>query len=170
MIEIGVDIGGTFTDVVCRASGTSGERTKVPTTRRTRAARCSPRSAADWPRSGASAAAITRFAHGTTVATNAVLERRGPDRPDHDRGFRDVLEDRPADAPPDVRRGAAARDAGVPRARRHAQGGVGARRRPTARCWCRSTRPRRSGRGELAARGVEAIAVCFLFSFLNPGA
>ncbi|MFC7587719.1 hydantoinase/oxoprolinase N-terminal domain-containing protein [Nonomuraea antimicrobica] len=72
---IGVDVGGTFTDVVLR--GTSGE---------TCAAKCP--STPDDPIAGILAgvtralgdrdpAQVTRVVHATTLATNAVLERRG---------------------------------------------------------------------------------------------
>ena len=74
---IGVDIGGTFTDVVCLDPAGHMRLLKLPTT---------PRN----PSAGAIEAvgfmrhqwhippdAIARFVHGTTIATNAVLERKG---------------------------------------------------------------------------------------------
>lgn len=89
----GIDIGGTFTDVVCRKQDGSLRFAKLPTTRDdpSRAVLAALGIAvSDW---GISPAAITRFTHGTTVATNAVLERKGA------RiglittaGFKDVLE------------------------------------------------------------------------------
>jgi len=93
MIEIGVDVGGTFTDVVCRAAGRPTMAMKVPTTRKdpSRAIIAAIRQMAEkWD---VPAARITRFVHGTTVATNAVLERRGPKIGVlTTRGFKDVLE------------------------------------------------------------------------------
>src|SRR6516162_9985912 len=92
-VSIGVDIGGTFTDVVVQSPGAPTRIMKLPSTRQdpSRAVlQALERIAADWqlpPRQ------VVRFVHGTTVATNAVLERKGA------RvgiittaGFRDVLE------------------------------------------------------------------------------
>ena len=124
--EIGVDIGGTFTDVVCR-DGNGDD-----------AARQDPDDAAQSERrregcDGLHAAAngasspdeIVRFVHGTTVATNAVIEREGrEDRPAHDRGLQGRARDRPPDAAQGLRPRAQARDAGVPGAGRVAQGGA----------------------------------------------
>src|ERR1700676_2909157 len=75
--EIGVDIGGTFTDVVCRLEDGSVRIAKIPTSGGdpSRAVLTALRMARDeW---GLAPADITRFVHGTTVATNAVLERKG---------------------------------------------------------------------------------------------
>ncbi|HKU57605.1 MAG TPA: hydantoinase/oxoprolinase family protein, partial [Gaiellaceae bacterium] len=71
MAILGVDVGGTFTDAVLVEEG--GIRTaKVPT-----AARQEESVLAATRAVGADAIALERFAHGTTVATNALLERRG---------------------------------------------------------------------------------------------
>lgn len=75
--EIGVDIGGTFTDVVCRLDDGTVRIAKIPTTSDdpSRAVLAALDMAQrDW---GLAPADITRFVHGTTVATNAVLERKG---------------------------------------------------------------------------------------------
>ncbi|MGE4047774.1 MAG: hydantoinase/oxoprolinase family protein [Acetobacteraceae bacterium] len=91
--EIGIDIGGTFTDVVCRLDDGSTRITKIPTTRGdpSRAVLAALEMAArDW---GVDPSGIGRFAHGTTVATNAVLERKGARIGlITTEGFRDVLE------------------------------------------------------------------------------
>lgn len=91
--EIGVDIGGTFTDIVCRERGGALHVLKVPTTRGDPSQAVIKSIAELAERWGVAADRIERFAHGTTVATNAVLERKGA------RigllttaGFRDVLE------------------------------------------------------------------------------
>jgi N-methylhydantoinase A len=66
---LGVDVGGTFTDAVLLDD--RGIRTvKVPTAVRQEE---SVLAAAD----ALGVEGVTRFAHGTTVATNALLERRG---------------------------------------------------------------------------------------------
>src|SRR4051794_10122592 len=66
---LGVDVGGTFTDAVL-VDGTDVRTAKVPT-----AARQEESVLAAVRAVGASD--VLRFAHGTTVATNALLERRG---------------------------------------------------------------------------------------------
>jgi N-methylhydantoinase A len=87
---VGVDVGGTFTDVVVTdpASGRL-HVAKVPSTPADQAAGV----LAGLERAGADPAAIGRFVHGTTVATNAVLERRGARTVlVVTEGFRDLLE------------------------------------------------------------------------------
>jgi N-methylhydantoinase A len=92
-LAIGVDIGGTFTDVVVHAPGAPARILKIPTTRAdpSRAVLTAlARMQAEW---GLEPGEVARFVHGTTVATNAVLERKGA-RVGliTTRGFRDVLE------------------------------------------------------------------------------
>ena len=91
--EIGIDIGGTFTDIVCRGADGSVRIAKVPTTRGdpSRAVLTALQTAqTEW---GVSPLDIARFTHGTTVATNAVLERKGARIGlITTEGFKDVLE------------------------------------------------------------------------------
>jgi len=68
---LGVDVGGTFTDAVLVEDGLV-RTAKVPT-----AARQEESVLAAARAVGALEAQVERFAHGTTVATNALLERRG---------------------------------------------------------------------------------------------
>jgi N-methylhydantoinase A len=68
---LGVDVGGTFTDAVLVADGQI-RMAKVPT-----AARQEESVLAAAREVGAGDVSLERFAHGTTVATNALLERRG---------------------------------------------------------------------------------------------
>ena len=159
--RVGVDVGGTFTDVV--ALGEGGIRTaKVPSTPRDQ----SEGVVRALKAVGSDAQGTTSLAHGTTVATNALLERTGARIAlVTTEGFRDVLEigrqNRPSlydltlDRPPPL----------VPR---------------ELRCTVRE----RTGReGELeplddaglqatVARlqdfGVEGVAVCLLWSFAHP--
>src|SRR5919201_1614300 len=104
--RLGVDVGGTFTDLVALVDGRL-VTAKVPST---------PRDQAEGVMASVAAAeldadALGAFAHGMTVATNALLERRGARTAlVTTEGFRDVLEiarqDRPklydltADRPP----------------------------------------------------------------------
>ncbi len=70
MAILGVDVGGTFTDAVLVEEGRI-RTAKVPTAAR------QEESVLDAARAVGAGAGLTRFAHGTTVATNALLERRG---------------------------------------------------------------------------------------------
>ena len=92
-LHIGVDIGGTFTDVVVRRPGCPSRIMKIPTTRSDPSIavlEALTRMQAEW---GLTPHEVARFVHGTTVATNAVLERKGaPVGLITTEGFRDVLE------------------------------------------------------------------------------
>jgi len=70
---LGVDVGGTFTDAVLLVAGTL-HTAKVPTRPEQEE---SVVGAARLVLEAAGANAVERFAHGTTVATNALLERKG---------------------------------------------------------------------------------------------
>jgi len=67
---LGVDVGGTFTDAVLVEDGRI-RTAKVPTAAR------QEESVLAAARAVGAGDELTRFAHGTTVATNALLERRG---------------------------------------------------------------------------------------------
>jgi N-methylhydantoinase A len=169
MLSVAVDIGGTFTDVVCRDAEGRLRYFKVPTTRKDESQavlQSIEQIRKEW---NVPASEIVRFAHGTTVATNAVLERRGASMGlITTAGFRDVLEigrqsrqqmydliltpETPGFLAPGARRLEVAE-------RIDAQGNVlvpldeeGVRQAARA----------------LVDQGVEAIAICFLFSFVNP--
>lgn len=88
--RIGIDVGGTFTDIVlCDGRDGTLALHKVPTTPHDIALGL----LAALRKSGAPAAEIAEIAHGTTVATNAVLERKGARTGLlTTAGFRDVLE------------------------------------------------------------------------------
>jgi len=88
--HIGIDVGGTFTDlVVCDRADSALTLHKVPTTPHDIASGIS----AALRKSGAPAAEIAEIAHGTTAATNALLERKGARTGlVTTAGFRDLLE------------------------------------------------------------------------------
>jgi N-methylhydantoinase A len=67
---LGVDVGGTFTDAVLLTDEDELRTAKIPTSRRQEE---SVLEAAE----AVGAAGVERFTHGTTVATNALLERKG---------------------------------------------------------------------------------------------
>ncbi|WP_300050850.1 hydantoinase/oxoprolinase family protein [Sulfitobacter sp.] len=91
-IRLGVDIGGTFTDVVLEKGGESFS-TKVLT------AYAAPENAIIdgmhqvCIKAGVTPADLTQIIHGTTLATNALIERRGAKTAlITTQGFRDVIE------------------------------------------------------------------------------
>jgi N-methylhydantoinase A len=91
--EIGVDIGGTFTDIVCYRRGEPLHLMKISSTRSDPGVGVLNALAAIRERWGIEPQHISRFVHGTTVATNAVLERKGaPVGLITTAGFKDVLE------------------------------------------------------------------------------
>ena len=91
--EVGVDTGGTFTDLVCRLSDGRLVTLKLPSTPHDPAEAVLHAVACLGAQHGVAPAAIRRFAHGTTVPTNAVLERKGAKVGlIATKGFRDVLE------------------------------------------------------------------------------
>src|ERR671927_1241914 len=69
MTVLGVDVGGTFTDAVLLADGEL-RTAKVPTSARQEESVVAAARAVG-------ADTVERFTHGTTVATNALLERKG---------------------------------------------------------------------------------------------
>ena len=90
--RLGVDIGGTFTDVVLDVAG-ARHSTKVLTTY------SAPEDAIVeglhrvCAKAGIAPSALTQIIHGTTLATNALIERRGAKTAlITTQGFRDVIE------------------------------------------------------------------------------
>ncbi len=165
---VGVDVGGTFTDfyAIDRESGRIAVH-KTPSTPANPADAILTGLAALAADHGVASAGITRLAHGTTVATNALIQRRGaPVALITTEGFRDLLEigrqirpkmfDLKADAPPPL----------VPRKHRFE-----VRERMTVHGTPRVALTDAAIDAvidEVAASGTEAVAVCLLFGFLNP--
>jgi N-methylhydantoinase A len=159
--RLGVDVGGTFTDLVALVEG--GLITaKVPTTPRNQAQGVVAALDIVQP----DVEAVASFAHGSTVATNALLERRGARTAlVTTEGFRDVIEigrqNRPAlydltrDRPPPL----------VPRELRFT-----VRERMSPEGVLVPLDEDSVGAAVAACReaGVEAVAVCLLFGFLHP--
>src|SRR5919109_3800788 len=69
MAILGVDVGGTFTDAVLLDAGRISTRKVLTAIRQEESVLAAARAAR--------AADVERFAHGTTVATNALLARKG---------------------------------------------------------------------------------------------
>ena len=152
---VGVDVGGTFTDLVLVDEATGDVRVaKVPTTLANQATGVQAALAG----AAAGAAESKVIVHGTTTATNALLERKGARAGlITTRGFRDVLELGRRTRPTPVRAQGAASRPWIPRdlrprgrraRRRRGAGGRALSRR--IRCATRSRRlsgpgaPRRS--------------------------
>ncbi len=169
MVAIAIDIGGTFTDVVAW-DGVRLHATKLPSSRREPIAVVQRGIRAALELARAQPADVSRFVHGTTVATNAVLARTGA------RvgilataGFEDVIEIgrqkrsrmydlmMPAETPVFLAPGR--RRAGIP-GRIAADGSIIEPLDETAVV--------DAVRRLIEREHVEAIAVAYLFSFVNP--
>ena len=163
----GVDIGGTFTDIVLL--GDRGERytKKVSSTVDDYARAITEGLSQLLAEIDGEARGIAELLHGTTVASNAILEHKGAKTGlITTKGFRDVLEIRNLRMPRLYDMSWTKPPPLVPRRLRvevdervNAQGGI--------------DRPLDEASVERAVRflieeGVEAIAVCLLHSYLNP--
>jgi N-methylhydantoinase A len=90
-VRVGIDIGGTFTDVVAQTEN-GFVSAKVPSTYPDPAPAVAAALETILNRTGTTAAGISALAHGTTVATNAAIERTfATVGLLTTRGFRDVL-------------------------------------------------------------------------------
>jgi N-methylhydantoinase A len=168
-VQIGVDIGGTFTDIVALDPAGRLTFTKVPSTPKDLLDGIGAAVTKVLAMADARPGEVERFIHGTTVATNAVLEQKGAVTAVlTTEGFEDVLElgrmkrSRMYDLAMDPETPTFL----APRRRR-----VGVRERLDAKG--RVLVPLneadvRDAVQRLRAQGVSAIAVCYLFSFVNP--
>lgn len=76
--SVGIDIGGTFTDIIiCPDNGNAATTAKVPTSAQSPADGLASGLAAALDDAGCTAARLTSLVHGTTVATNALLQHTG---------------------------------------------------------------------------------------------
>ena len=156
-----MDVGGTFTDLVAVVDG-DVRTAKVPSTPRDQALGVLEA----FGSTDVDELEVAAFSHGTTVATNALLERGGARTAlVTTEGFRDVLEigrqNRPSlydlakDRPPPL----------VPRELRFT---VRERMGPAGVLIPLDEASVRAAASELRAAKVEAVAVCLLFAFLHP--
>jgi N-methylhydantoinase A len=91
--RVGVDIGGTFTDIVLLAENGTLFSKKLLSTPHDYSEAIEQGVLALLAETGVTASQIVEFFHGTTVATNAIIERRGvPVALVTTEGFRDILE------------------------------------------------------------------------------
>ena len=153
MAILGVDVGGTFTDAVLLEDGEL-RTAKVPTAARQEE---SVLTAAE----AVGAAEVERFTHGTTVATNALLERKGARIAFvATAGFEHLLHLRRQNRAHLYRLCAAHPEPLVPLERCH---GVRERIGPDG-----VLEPLELDSLPELAEDVEAVAVCLLFSFRDP--
>ena len=169
MTSIGVDIGGTFTDVVAIDAAGGLRIAKLPSTRSDPSAAVRTVLESLLPQWNIAPADVACFAHGTTVATNAVLERRGARLGlITSAGFEDVLEIGRQNRRQIYQLLLKPETPGflAPRARR--RGVVESIDADGTVLTPLDTASLEQAVDALVADGVEAIAVCFLFSFVNP--
>ncbi|MCI5097383.1 MAG: hydantoinase/oxoprolinase family protein [Rhodobacteraceae bacterium] len=168
MLRLAIDIGGTFTDtVLVQGEDTVLASTKTLTTHTNPADGAMQGAARVMAQTGRTLAELTGFIHGTTLATNALIERRGAIVATvTTEGFRDILE--------------------IAYERRYSQYDINLEKPdllvPRERCL--TVRERMSAEGEVLigledsaaealirdidASGAEAVAICLLHSYANP--
>src|SRR6266704_2052583 len=168
-VQIGVDIGGTFTDIVALDGEGRLALAKVPSTPKDLLDGIGAAVGKVLALAGAPPGDVECFIHGTTVATNAVLDQKGAVTAVlTTEGFEDVLE---------MGRQKRSRmydlemDPETPSFLAPGRRRVGIRERLDARG--ATLVPLDEGQVRAAvqtlrAQGVQAIAVCYLFSFVNP--
>ena len=168
-MQIGLDIGGTFTDIVALDHDGRLALTKVPSTPKDLLDGIGVAVGSILAIAGAKPGDVERFIHGTTVATNAILEQKGAVTAVlTTKGFEDVLE---LGRMKRSRMYDLAMDPETPRFLAPRRRRVGIRERLDAKgrvlVPLNDDEVRESVQA-LRAQGVSAIAVCYLFSFVNP--
>ncbi len=164
-VRLGVDIGGTFTDVVLETSAASFS-TKVLTTY------AAPENAIIdgmhqvCDKAGIAPGEISQIIHGTTLATNALIERRGAKTAlITTDGFRDVIEMRTESRFEQYDLNLELPEPLLPRQMRHTVPGridaTGAELVPLSRAAVEAVVDR------IAAAGYESVAVGLIHSYLN---
>jgi N-methylhydantoinase A len=164
-VLLGVDVGGTFTDAVL-FDGERVHTAKLPTTPEDQSRAVLDSVAEVLRRAGASAADVESFAHGMTVGTNALLEERGARTAlVATRGFADVIEIGRQDRP-ELYRLCTPKPTPLipPELRFEAEERVG----PEG-----AIEPLAAGEPERLAAllrdaEAEAVAICLLFSYVDP--
>src|ERR671924_1284279 len=165
--RVGVDVGGTFTDIVCVSPDGRLYTKKVPPTPADYSQAIQAGLQALLADIGMDGARVGELIHGATVASNAILEHKGAVTGlITTKGFRDVLEIRRLRMP-------RLYDIGwtkpPPLVERHLRKVVDERVNAAGEIE-RPLEPREAERAidELLAEKVEAIAVCLLHAYANP--
>ena len=165
--RVGVDIGGTFTDIVLLGSDGTLHTKKISSSVDDYARAIVEGLSELFVETGLAGAAIEEIRHGTTVASNAILEHKGA-RVGliTTQGFRDVLEIRTLRMP---RLYDLAWEKPAPLVERYLRQVVDERVDARGRIE-RALDPRDGERAveALLAEKVEAVAICLLNSFANP--
>jgi N-methylhydantoinase A len=165
--RVGVDIGGTFTDIVVLGSDGAIHAKKVSSSVENYASALVDGLSQTLREAGLTGAQVEEIRHGTTVASNAILEHKGA-RVGliTTKGFRDVLEIRTLRAP---RLYDLAWQKPPPLIERYLRKVVDERIDHAGNVE-RPLDPAEAERAvdALIAEGVEAIAVCLINSFANP--
>jgi N-methylhydantoinase A len=164
--RVGVDIGGTFTDIVFLAADGRIHTRKVSSTVDDYARAIADGIGAVFAETGLSADRVAEVLHGTTVASNAILQRSGARTGlITTRGFRDVLELRTLRMP---RLYDIAWEKPLPLVERYLRVDI------DERIDTHGNVERAPGREDVAravdyllAENVEALAVCLINSFAN---
>ena len=170
MYRIGIDVGGTFTDVTLLNSETGQYFTyKLSSTPQDQSVAISNGAKETLELYGVLPEKIEYFGHGTTVATNMIIERKGAKTAlITTRGFRDLLEIGRQTRPSLYN---IMEDKPEPLIKRSLRTEIDERIMADGTV-LRKADPKKVR--ELLRRlkdsdeGVESLAVCFLFSFLNP--
>ncbi len=172
-VLLGIDVGGTFTDAVL-VSGGILYRAKIPTTP-DQSEGVLAAAKMVLAKAGLSADKVTGFSHGMTTATNALLERKGALTASvATEGFRDIIEigrqnrprlydlcpQRPEPLVPRTLRSTV-------RERVAPEGVIESLTDAEIERVVAELRDFRED-DDPDGRGVEAVAVCLLFSFLDP--
>ncbi len=162
---LGVDVGGTFTDAVL-FDGEAVHTAKLPTTPADQSVGVIAAVEEVLRHAGATAAAVESFAHGMTVGTNALLEERGARTAlIATQGFADLLEIGRQDRP-ELYRLCSPKPTPL----------IEAELRFEARGRCGpegELEPLATGEAErltdaVRASGAESVAICLLFSYVDP--
>jgi N-methylhydantoinase A len=164
-VLLGVDVGGTFTDAAL-VSGSTLFTAKVPTTPADQAEGVMGAIELVLERAGAGPGRVSRFAHGMTVGTNALLEERGARTALlATEGFTDVIEIGRQARPELYRLCQAPPSPLVPPELR-----FGVRERMGARGVVSPLDERALDAvlDELAEAELEAVAICLLHSYADP--
>ena len=163
MLRVAVDIGGTFTDLVAQDDSGRVSVSKVLTTPNDHAAGVMSAIA----KAGVDLRETALFLHGSTIAINTVIERKGVKTAlITTRGFRDVYEIGRSNRPDAYNLFFERPIPLVPRSLRHE-----VTERMTARGEIHTPLDREEAAvvvAELMKAGVRSIAVCLLHSYANP--
>ena len=165
--RVGVDIGGTFTDIVLMSAAGEISTCKTLSTPEDFGRGIAQGISRVLASVGAKASAIERVIHATTVATNAILEHRGARTAlITTKGFRDVLEMRRLRIPAMYALNYRPPEPLVPRRLRLE---VSERIGPDGTVLLALDEATVEAAAErLAGENVEAVAICLLHSYANP--